>query len=193
MASTNKIKYGLKNVYYAVATESTDATTGAVTITYATPVAIKGAVELSIKAEGGLEGFSADDNANYATIYTNNGYSGDLTIANIPDSFRTACLGETVDTDGLVLENADQRLSHFALLFEINGDVKARRSVYYWCVASRPDIASKSTSDKNEPQTDKLSITIGKHPVSGDVKLSTSETTTSTIYDAWFSAVKEIA
>ena len=54
----NKIKYGLRSVYYAVATEGTG---GA--LTYATPVAMPGAVNLSLSQEGESNIFYADDTA----------------------------------------------------------------------------------------------------------------------------------
>ena len=47
--AANKIRYGLKNVHFAKLTETVDSTTGAVTYSYATPVAWPGAVSLNLE------------------------------------------------------------------------------------------------------------------------------------------------
>ena len=98
----NKVKYGLKGVYYAKATIATDGSA-----TYSTPVAWPGAVSISLDAEGENTPFRAD-NMDYWTGQGNNGYSGDFESALIPESFRTDILGELVDSAGVVLEASDE-------------------------------------------------------------------------------------
>ena len=95
---SNKVKYGLKNVYYAVATVDEDNKA-----TYATPVAIKGAVNLSLDAQGDTTKFRAD-NMNYWIGQSNNGYDGDFEVALIPDSFKKDVLGYKQDADGALYE-----------------------------------------------------------------------------------------
>ena len=113
----NKVKFGLKNVHYAVITPGEE---GAVT--FATPVRIPGAVNLSLQAQGDENKFYADDMAYYVST-TNDGYSGDLEIAVIPDSFRKDVLKESEDeTDMVLVENSTTEPAVFALLFEFSGD-----------------------------------------------------------------------
>lgn len=149
----NKVKYGLKNVYYAVAT--VDANNEA---TYGTPKAIKGAVNLSLDAEGDTTKFRAD-NIDYWIGQSNNGYSGDLEVALIPDDFRVDVLGDIVDPNGIYVENAEAPTVYFALLFQFEGDEKATRHVLYKCSATRPSVTGATTEETIEPQTETLSIT----------------------------------
>ena len=82
----NKIKYNLKNVHAAVLTETTSS--NGVTYSYDTPEPIPGAVSLSLDAEGESSPFYADGVV-YFRSATNNGYSGELELALIPEWFRT--------------------------------------------------------------------------------------------------------
>ena len=97
-----KIKYGLKNCYYAKATIST--TDGSAT--YGTPKPWKGAVNLSMDREGDQEIFYADNIAYYVSA-NNGGYTGSFESALIPDDFRTDILGETADTNGVLIETVN--------------------------------------------------------------------------------------
>ena len=138
----NKVKYNLKNVHAAKLTETdSDGTT---TFSYAEPKAIPGAVSISLDAEGETSPFYADGIVYFRSV-TNNGYSGDLEIALIPEWFRTEILQEKLDAKGVLVENSGVGESvKFALLFEFDGDVNAIRHVLYNCSASRPSIESET-------------------------------------------------
>ena len=100
----NKVKYNLKNVHYAVAT------TGG----YSTPVAMSGAVNITLSPKGDDYVFYADG-LRYFEYHTNNGYEGTLEMALIPEDFRTTILGE-VSTGGKVFELDDVQITTTALL-----------------------------------------------------------------------------
>lgn len=104
-------------------------------------------------AEGESSPFYADGIV-YIRSVTNNGYSGDLEIALIPEWFRTGILQETLDGKGVLVENIGVGESvKFALLFEFDGDVNAIRHVLYNCTTSRPSIESETKEDTIEPAT----------------------------------------
>jgi len=148
---SNKIKYGLKNVHYAVITEA-----GGV-VHYATPKPIPGAVNISLSPAGEKVEFYADDLLYFGTN-TNQGYEGTLEIARIPDSFREDVMLEELDANGAYIENSSATPKNFALLFEFNGDVKATRHVLYKVNAARPDVAGSTKTKNIEPQTETLNI-----------------------------------
>lgn len=185
----NKIKYGLKNVYYAVATIASDGSA-----TYGTPVAFPGAVSLSLDPQGDNTPFYADNIVYYMGV-GNNGYSGDFEIARVIDSFKTDVLGFVSDTKDVIFEDANAAAVHFALLFQFEGDANATRHVMYNCTATRPSAASATKAETVEPQTETVTLTattIYNEDLDKDiVKAETIEGTDSTVYEGWFSAVYE--
>ena len=183
----NKIKYGLKNVYYAVATIAADGSA-----TYDTPVAFPGAVSLSLSPQGETSPFYAD-NISYWVGVSNTGYEGDLEMARVIDSFKTDVLGYKRDNKDVIFEDANANPVHFALIFQFEGDQKATRHVMYNCTATRPEAAGNTKAESIEPQTETVSITATSIYVSSlDADIVKSETVTSTdstTYAGWFSAV----
>ena len=148
----NKVKYGLKNVHYAVATIASDGSA-----TYGAVKPWPGAVSLSLDAQGGTTKFRAD-NINYWIGQSNGGYEGDLEVALIPDDFRVDVLGDVIDGNGVILENVDAKTIPFALMFQFEGDAKSTRHVLYNCTASRPSVSGNTTDEEIEPQTETITI-----------------------------------
>lgn len=182
----NKVKYGLQGVYYAVATIASDGSA-----TYSTPVAWPGAVSLSLDAEGDVTKFRAD-NTNYWVGQANNGYSGDLECALIPESFRKDVLGDIVDSNGVLLEKGDATSTAFALLFQFEGDANSVRHVLYNCSASRPALAGSTTEETIEPQTETVTITASPIYVPALTKYlirSRVDSTVTSTYASWYTAV----
>ena len=148
----NKVKYGLKNVYYAPITLTNNVPS------YATPVHIPGAVNLTLSPVGEKVKFAADDMEDYFAENINNGYDGSLEMALVPDSFRTAVLGDTIDGHGAIIENANATVKRFALMFEFDGDAKKTRHVLYNVLANRPNIEGTTRSNTKEPKSETLEI-----------------------------------
>lgn len=181
-----KVQFGLKNVYYAVVTETTVG--GVTTSTYGTPKAWPGAVNLSLDPAGEDSDFYADDGV-YYTLGNNSGYEGDFESALVPDDAYTDIYGSTSNTDEVIVESASDTKKYIALMFEIQGDVKARRHVMYRCSLTRPAVASGTKEDTTEPQTQTVTIKATPRPDDGLIKAFTKDDVTETVYSNWFTAV----
>lgn len=188
----NKIKYGIKNVYYAVAT--IDSTTNAAT--YGTPAALPGAVSISLEPQGEMTPFYADNIA-YWIAPGNNGYEGDLELARLTDGFKKDVLGYVQDSKGALVEDQNAQAVHFALMFQFEGDENATRHVMYNCTASRPATAGNTREENTEPATETTTITatsIYNATLDADVvKAELTKGVSDTDYDAWFTTVYQSA
>lgn len=178
----NKVKFNICNVHYALITVDDDGD-----VTFGTPVAMPGAVSLSLEPNGGPSNFYADGYA-YYTISNNMGYEGDLELAMVPESFRTDVLKESLDDNSVLVESANVETANFSLLFEFDGDVKKIRHVLYNCSAARPNIESATNEEEIEVQTETLAITAAPL-ANGYVKARTGDSTTDTVYTGWYTSV----
>lgn len=186
MSDKNKIKFGLSNVHIAKMIIGED---GA--ITYGTPFKVPGAVNLSLDAEGESEPFYAD-NMKFWESFANNGYSGELEIAKLPEEFETEILGQTKDSNGAIIENINDTISPFAFMYQVEGDQTGTRFCYYNTTVSRPSTEAATTEDTKTPNTDTLSITTSARTDTEDVrvKLPYSEENKE-IYNKFFDKVYE--
>lgn len=184
---SNKIKYGLKNVHYAIATIAADGSA-----TYGTPKAFPGAVSLGLEPQGDNTPFYAD-NIVYWVGAANNGYEGDFEMARIVDDFKKDVLGYVTDSKGVLVEDAGSQAVHFALMFQFEGDVKATRHVMYNCTCTRGNSSGETKGENVEPQTETVTITatsIYNASLDKDiVKAETIEASDETTYTGWFESV----
>lgn len=179
MSDKNKVKFGLRNVHYAAVT--VDNLTGA--IGYGEVKRWPGAVSLTLDPLGDAVEFKADD-VTYYYNPNNQGYSGTLNTALIPDDFRVNHLGEVKDANGVYLESSQDTQEPFALFYEVQGDKHGRRFIYYSCNAARPT-TSEETADTGEPTTEELSFSAG--PRSSDYLIKARTYPDSKAYATWFS------
>jgi len=176
----NKIKYGLKNVHYAVVNEVNGA------VGYGTPKSVPGAVNLVQNAVGDPVEFNADD-IEYYSEDTNNGYDGTLEMAIIPNEFRQDVFSDEIDANGVLIENANAKPKKIALMYEFTGDINKIRHVNYNVKVSRPNIDGSTKTKTKEPKTETMNISVRPAIDTGDVKGKVEQDKAA--YDTFFSAV----
>lgn len=183
----NKVTFGLRNVHFSTYTVLDNV------ITYDEPVAIPGAVEISLEPRGDMIEFYADDMLYYSAS-NNQGYDGTLEIANIPELFAIEALGDEKDEDDQVItERTTNKTKPFALMFEFDGDKKAIRHVVYNCNANRPTVESTTKTDAAEPNTNELTFVASPRETDYAVKTKTTTETAESVYNAWYDSVYEKA
>lgn len=183
----NKVRFGLKNVHYAILTEGN-------TNTWATPVAVPGAVSLDLEANVASEDFYADNVAYYRT-FANNGYTGTLEMAKISEQMLSDIWGITAGADNVIREKSGIAPKPFALLFEIDGDADEELNVLYRCIPStKPTAGSNTTEETATPVTQSfdfsaLPVVTGVPAELGLIKARTGSATDAATKSAWFTAV----
>lgn len=182
MSQKNKVKFNLKNVHFAKKTAAG---------VYGTPFAHKGAVSLSMDAQGDLNPFYADG-VKYFVGAANNGYEGDLEVAMVTDEFRTQILNELTDDNGVMFEDGDAATTEFAFGFQIDGDQNGTYFWYYGCTATRPSTEANTKEDTIDPQTDSFTISCAGDDFeygSETKRLIRAKSTDSAETATWFDAV----
>lgn len=185
----NIVEFGLTNVYFAKATYDS----GTNTVSYGTPTRVPGAVNLSLSADTGNDNIFYADNIEYYKSTGTGGFSGTLEIALIPEWVKTEILGQTKNTDDVLVESNNDTFSPFAMLYQVDGDDEETLRCFYYCSVSRPAENANTIEDTRTPQTSTLDITVSARPDNGLIKAQTTDDTDAAVVSAWFSAVYEEA
>lgn len=150
----DKVRFGLSNCKYAIYNEADG--------TYGTPVAMPGAVSLSLTREGGdSSDYYADNGVYYTFAGTNGGYSADLEMARITPEQRAALLGEILDTTKkMYVEVTDPADIQFALICQYEGNQNPIAQVFYNCKAQRIETSANTLSDSPDVNSDTLNLRI---------------------------------
>lgn len=174
MPKTDKVKFNIKNVH--IFPMLTDAPT------YDDVIDFPGAVSLSLDAQGDINKFYADGIVYYQTS-SNNGYSGDLEMAMIPDAIWEKIFNYVKDTDNVFTENANKNVVPFAMSFEEDGDQTGTKFVLYNCTATRPSKSFATKEESIEPTTQTISISAAPLKDGNVLAMSGADTTVAVLND----------
>ena len=150
---SNKVTFGLTNVHYSMATVGENNVW-----VFSNPKRLIGAQEITTEAIGGSTQVYADDKV-IATLVGNAGTSVTLKFSEIDDNFKKDVFGFKTDTQGNLVEVINNETKTFALGYEIQGDIHARRIWYFLCTATPIADGSKTKADSIEANAITLNIT----------------------------------
>ena len=185
----NKVNFGIENVYYSVLTEGT-------TNSWATPVHVPGAVSITLDSNTTSTPFYAD-NITYYSSFANNGYTGTLEMARIPESMLKDIWGiEENNTDKVIYEKSGIQPKPFALLFEKDGDQQDDLYCLYRVIpTSKPSEGTSTIEDSATPVTQSfdfnaLPLVTGTTNQLNLISVRSAADTTTTTRNAWYTTVK---
>lgn len=149
----NKYQFGLSNFHYAFLSEDGS---------WEKPVPIPGIVNCNKSPNVSSMDFYAD-NVLYAHEQNDMGDSIEVEMALFPDSFKARALGWRIDGNGALVRVSGGRPEKFAVMYQVQGDVKNRRKVVYECFAALPTEAATTKGESLEVSTESMTITSTPH------------------------------
>lgn len=136
-----KIRFGVSEVAFAPYDETTSE--------YGAWIDLSGATQLTLNPEGSTQQVYGD-NITYYTGVKNSGYTGTITLLDIPDELRTKVFGEG-SKDGMLYESTDALPANGCLRFKVDGNIRNERTELLNTTLSRP-------SGDNSTNEDTLSV-----------------------------------
>lgn len=159
MATTaNKVKYGISNVHYAIATRASDGS-----ITYGAWKELPNAVSITCDVNSNTSTQYADNKLIYSKTCIS-GTNITLTMSVISDDFKKEVLGWKTTSDGGLVQVSNATTEYIALGFQFEGDVNASKIWYYLCSVSDQSNDDASTNTESVTFSNEA-LTITAYPV----------------------------
>ena len=170
MTTRNKIVFGVSNLHFC----TYEVNNG--TVSLGTPFHVPGTVNISLDAESEESKFYAD-NVIYWSGYSDNGYSGEIENALFPDEFKTQFMNYIQLDDGGLAQIKGMQNKAVAMMFQIEGDVEARRGILYNVSLGHISREHATVEDTIEPQTATLPFTVNGDNETGIIRVAYGEDT----------------
>lgn len=162
----NKVMFGVSNLHVGLYTVDDK---GAVTL--GTPYHVPGTVNISLDAESEENSFYAD-NVKYWAGYSDNGYTGEIENALFDDEFKTTFLNYITLADGGIAQVKGMQSKNVYIMFQSEGDVQARRGIFYNVSLGAISREYATTEDSVEPATATLPFTVSGDNATGIVRVA---------------------
>lgn len=179
---------GLKNFYYAVVTE--DAVDG--TTTYEAPKRLGAAISLSETPTTSMSTLYAE-NGPAETASANGPTTAEVGVKDLAPEVLADLLGQKLNTDGVLIQNREDKAPYVALGFQMTGE--SENDAFVWLYKgkfSRPTTSGATKGESVEFSTPTISSTFIARDSDGKEKASVKQSETNqAITDAWFSSVYE--
>lgn len=175
----NKVEFGISNLYVCTYEDT------AGTVTLGTPVAVPGAVTLTLEPEGDDNTFYADNTA-YWSQFSDNGFSGSIEVAMFDDTFKKTFMGYIELDDGGIAQIKGATKPSVCLMFQSEGDAEARRGILYNVSLGNINRSYNTTEDTVEVDTETIDITVVGDNGTKIVKVSYDKSMAA--YDTLFTA-----
>lgn len=179
---------GLDSVYVAQVTETDGVET------YATPVKIAGAIDASISPSIDTQQVHSDDGVE-EIITAFGSIEMSFTFSDIGSENYAILLGKTKDSNGVVIDSANDIAPDFALMFRSKKSNNEYRHIVLYKGKFNPIEQSFATQQGNaDHQTQPLTATFVKRKSDGRVSMrvdSDDETVSESVISSWFTSVYE--
>ena len=178
MAEKNKVLFGVSNLHFGTYTVEDDGT-----VVLGTPYHVPGTVNISLDAESEENKFYAD-NVVYWTGYSDNGYTGEIENALFDDAFKTSFLNYIELDDGGIAQIKGMQSKKVYMMFQSEGDVEARRGIFYNVSLGMISREYATIEDSIEPATATLPFTVTGDNGTGITRVAYPKS--NAVYDTMF-------
>lgn len=168
----NKVGFGISNLHVCEYNVASDGT-----VTLGTPLAVPGAVSLTLEPETEEQRFYAD-NTTYWAGYSDNGFTGTLEVALFSDEFKKRFMGYVQLDDGGIGQVKGVTKPSVCLLFQSEGDAESRRGIIYNVSLGGIQREYNTTEESIEPTTESIDITVVGDNKTGLTRVGYAQTAT---------------